>query len=81
MSHGQVQTHKTHHVPDLGEATTFSFIVYFVHAHKTSTQNVILSRDSQVGLSKFLKLGLPRLWGPHNFAYRLPIEMISKEKL
>jgi len=26
--------------------------------------NVILSRDSQVGVSKFPKLGLPQLWGP-----------------
>jgi hypothetical protein len=28
-SHGQPQTHKTHHSPNLGEATTFPLIVYF----------------------------------------------------
>jgi hypothetical protein len=26
--HGQLQTHKTHHIPDSGEATTFPHIVY-----------------------------------------------------
>jgi hypothetical protein len=28
MNHGQPQTRKTQHSPDLGEATTFPFIVY-----------------------------------------------------
>jgi hypothetical protein len=38
MSHGQTQTYKTHHSPDLGEATTFPLIVYFVPSHGTNTQ-------------------------------------------
>jgi hypothetical protein len=38
MNHGQTRTHKTHHGPDLGEATTFPFIVYFVPSHRTNTQ-------------------------------------------
>jgi hypothetical protein len=39
MAHnGQTRTHKTHHGPDLGEATTFPLIVYFVPSHETSTQ-------------------------------------------
>jgi hypothetical protein len=38
MSHEQTQTHKTHHSLDLGEATTFPLIVYFVPCHGTSTQ-------------------------------------------
>jgi hypothetical protein len=32
-SHGQLRTHKTHHGPDLGEATIFPFIVFFVALH------------------------------------------------
>jgi hypothetical protein len=32
-SHGQPQTHKTHHGPDLGEATTFPPIVFFASLH------------------------------------------------
>jgi len=38
MSHGQTQTHKTHHDQDLGEATTFSFIVLYVPGHWAITQ-------------------------------------------
>jgi len=34
----QTQIHKTHHGPDLGEATTFPLILYFVVGHETSTQ-------------------------------------------
>jgi hypothetical protein len=33
-SHKQIRTHKTHHGPDLKEATTFPLIVYFVPLHK-----------------------------------------------
>jgi len=61
-SHGQTRTHKIHHGLNLGEATTFPLMVFFMFGHRASTQNVILSRDSQVGVSKFPKLGLARLW-------------------
>jgi len=64
MSHGQIQTHKIHHGLDLGEATNFPFIVYFVRLHEAHIQMAFLSRDSQVGVPKLLKLGLPWLWGP-----------------
>jgi hypothetical protein len=37
-SHEQTWTHKTHHGPDLGEATTFPLIVYSVPGHEASTQ-------------------------------------------
>jgi len=37
-SHGETRTHKTHHDLDLGEATTFPLIVYFVLGHGTNTQ-------------------------------------------
>ncbi len=62
-SHRQTRTHKTHHDPDLGETTTFPFIVYFVPP-RGPHPNGILSRDSQMGVSKLLKLGFQRLWGP-----------------
>ncbi len=74
-------THKTHHGPDLGEATTFPLIVYFVASHKAYIQMAFLSRDSQVGVPNSRQLGLPRLWSPHNFASRPPIEVRSKAKL
>jgi hypothetical protein len=37
-SHGQTRTHKTHHNPNLGEATTFPFILYFMDGHGTGIQ-------------------------------------------
>jgi hypothetical protein len=37
-SHKQTQTYKIHHGPDLGEATTFPLIVFFVPGHRASTQ-------------------------------------------
>ncbi len=37
-SHGQTQTHKTHHGPDLGETTTFPLTVYSMPSHGASTQ-------------------------------------------
>ncbi len=63
-NHEQTQSHKTHHSLDLGEATTFPLIVYSMHGHGTNTQMSFLSRDSQVGIPKFPKLGLPWLGRP-----------------
>jgi hypothetical protein len=63
MNHGQIQTHKTHHGRDLGEATTFPLILYFVRGHGTSIQMAFLSQNSQVGVLKFPQL-LSQLWVP-----------------
>jgi hypothetical protein len=38
MNHEQTRTHKTHHGLNLGEATTFPLIIFFVHGHEASTQ-------------------------------------------
>ncbi len=38
MNHRQIWTHKTHHGPDLGEATTFPLILYYVPLHKAHIQ-------------------------------------------
>jgi hypothetical protein len=37
-SHEQTRTHKTHHNPNLGEATTFPLIVFSMPSHEASTQ-------------------------------------------
>jgi hypothetical protein len=44
MSHGQIQTHKTHHGSDLGEATTFFLILYFVPFHEAHIQMTFCPR-------------------------------------
>jgi hypothetical protein len=34
MSHKHTRTHKTHHSPNVGEATTFPLIVFFMISHR-----------------------------------------------
>ncbi len=52
-NHGQPQTHKTHHGPDLGEATTFPFPVFSITFHgATSKWHFILRLPSE-------SLGIP----------------------
>jgi len=55
-NHGQTQTHKTHHGPNFGEATTFPLIIYSVSGHGTSTQMSFCPKSSQFELLQ--------LWGP-----------------
>jgi hypothetical protein len=37
-SHGQTKSHKIQHGPNLREAITFTFIIYYVPCHGTNTQ-------------------------------------------
>jgi hypothetical protein len=69
-SHKQTRTHKTQHGPDLGEATTFPFIVYYVPLHEAHIQMALIP-----------KVEILETLGPHNFVWRPPIEMRFKEKL
>jgi len=53
MSHGQTwshKIHKTHHGPNLGEATTFPLIVFFVPNHKANTQMSFCMRKPKLRL-------------------------------
>jgi hypothetical protein len=75
-SHGQTQTHKTHHSPDLQEATTFPLIVFSMLGHRASTQMSFCH-----GIPKFPKIGTPRTLEGHNFLCRPSIEMRSEAKL
>ncbi len=69
-SHGQIQTHKTHNGPDLGEATTFPLIVYFLPLHRGHIQ---MAFCPEVGI-------LTILW-PHNFVCKPSIAMRYKTKM
>ncbi len=66
-SHRQTQTHKTPHGLDLGESTTFPFIVFSMHGHKTSTQMSFCPKTPKLKLPKFSKLRFSRLWKPITF--------------
>jgi hypothetical protein len=55
-NHGQTQIHKIHHGLNLGEATTFPLIVFYVPGHEAYTQMSFCLKTP--------KLGLPQLWRP-----------------
>jgi hypothetical protein len=78
MNHKQTRTHKTHHGPDLKETTTFPYSILCA-SPRGPHPNGILSRDSQMGVSKFPKLGLPRLWGPITFYADLQLRWGPKQ--
>jgi hypothetical protein len=59
-SHKQLWTHKTHHSPDSGEATTFPYSILCVTSLHPRP-NGFLSRDSQGGVPKLSRFGLPGL--------------------
>jgi hypothetical protein len=44
MTHMRTQTYKIHHDPELGAATTFPLIVYFVPRHETGIQMAFCPR-------------------------------------
>jgi hypothetical protein len=62
-SHGQTQTHKTHHGLDLKEATTFPLILYFVPLHKPHIQMAFRLRTLIVSL-EIAKVGILMTLGP-----------------
>jgi hypothetical protein len=64
MNHGQTRIHKTHHGPALGEATIFPLIVFSILGHGAYTEMSFCFRTPNLGVLKFLKLGLSQLWGP-----------------
>jgi hypothetical protein len=51
----QTRTNKTHHGPNLGEATTFPLILYFVLLHDAHIQ---MAFSPETPISKLSKLGL-----------------------
>jgi hypothetical protein len=60
-NHKQPQIHKTHHSPDLGEAITFPFIIYFVLLHKARIQMAFC-----LGIPKWESRNSHN-WDSHNF--------------
>jgi hypothetical protein len=54
--------HKTHHKLDLGEATTFPLIIFFVPDHRAYTQISICPGTPKLGVAKFPKLRFLQLW-------------------
>jgi len=57
----------------------FPLIIFFVLSHGANIQ-MSLSWDSQVGVPKFPKIGIPMTLETHNFVCKPPIEVSSKAK-
>jgi len=55
-------THKIHHGPNSGEATTFPLIIFSATLHGGYIQMAVFSWDSQVGVSKLSRVGVPQFW-------------------
>jgi hypothetical protein len=59
MSHGHTWIHKTHNGPNLREATSFPFVVFYVINHKGYIQ---MSFCPNLRISKLPKLGFLAFW-------------------
>jgi len=70
------RTHKTHHGPDLGEATTFPLIVFSATLRRDYIQMALFPRSPEIP-----PYGTPGTLKPHNFASRPRIEVRSEAKL
>jgi hypothetical protein len=57
-NHVQTQIHKTHHDPNLKEAITFPFIIYFVPSYGAYIQMSFCPKTPKLRVSTFPKLGL-----------------------
>jgi hypothetical protein len=79
-SHRQTWTHKTHHDPHLGEATTFPFIVYSVSGHGTNIQMTFFL-ELPNGSPEIPKVGTFMILGPHNFLHKPLIDITFQAKL
>jgi hypothetical protein len=77
----QLRTHKTHHIPDLGEVITFPLIVYFVPLHEAHIQIAFCPGTPKFGSLEIAKIGTPAILGPHNFVFKPSIEMRSEANL
>jgi hypothetical protein len=79
-NHEQTRTHKTHHDPDSGEATTFPLIVFFVLGYGVSTQMPFCLRTPKWESRNFRNWDCATL-DAHNFVCRPPIEVRCEAKL
>jgi hypothetical protein len=78
MNHRQTRTHKTHHNPNLGEATTIPFIVFFVTGLAPKCHFVLGFPSWSL---KILKIGTPTILEAHNFFHKPSNKMRFKAKL
>ncbi len=80
ISHGQTWTHKTHHDSDLGEATTFPLIVFFMFGHGLAPKcHFVLGLPS--ASPQIPKIGILVTLEAYNFVCKPLIEVRFDENL
>jgi hypothetical protein len=79
--HGHTRTHKTHHGPNLGEATDFFLILFSMIIHKGCTKMSFCHRTPKLGIPKFLEFPKLGLMAFLRIVTSCMIEVRSKEKL
>jgi len=77
-NHGQTRTHKTHHGPDLGEATTFPLIVYSVLATRPTFKCHFVS-GLPSGSPEIPTTGTPTTLGPITLCANLRLRWALKQ--
>jgi hypothetical protein len=86
-SHKQTWTHKPHHGSNLGEATTFPLILFFMLGHRACTQMSFCPETPKLGFPKFpeipkiLEIGTLTTLEAHSFLCKPLIEMRFEKKL
>ncbi len=78
------RTHKTHHGPDLGEATTFPLIVLSATLRGDYIQMALFPGTPEIPPYRTPEIppyGTPGTLEPHNFASRPRIEVQSEAKM
>jgi hypothetical protein len=77
---GQTRTHTIHHGLDLGETTTFPFIVFFVPSHGVALKCHFVPRLPS-GSFEIPKIETLATLKAHNFVCRSLVEVRSETKL
>jgi hypothetical protein len=79
MNHEHAQIHKTHHGPNLGEATTFPFIIFFVISHEGCIHMSFC--PGIPNLLEIFKIRTFDIFEGHNLLCKPPIEVKFEAKL
>jgi hypothetical protein len=79
MNHEHTRIHETHHSLDQGEAITFPLIIFFVPSHGGYIQMSFCPGTIKLGVLKFSKLGLSKLWKPITFCEDLQLRWGIKQ--
>ncbi len=80
-SHGHTWTSKIHHIPNLGEVTTFPLIIFSMISHKGYIQMSFCLGTLELGVFENFEIGIPATLEAHNFLFIFFFEVMFEAKL